>query len=361
MTPAPTPVGSAGSASPGAHMAAEIDEQPEVWERILADAASPEGQVASVAARIRSFTPHTVLLVARGTSDHAALYAKYLIEITHGLPCGLVSPSTMTAYRARPDLHGVLMIGVSQSGGSPDLVQSLEVGGEQGALTVAVTNDVTSPLARAAEAHVDILAGRELSVAATKSYTAQQLSLYLLLDRMSGGDGQAAQGLPEQGRSVLSQGEHVAELAQRYRFASRMVTTARGYSYPTAREAALKLMETCYVSAQAFSGADLLHGPLAMIDAQLPVFTVLARGVGGDAMSPVLPRLQERGADVFCVGTAEAVARASVGVALPEGTDERLSPLLEILPFQQLAHRLALARGGDPDTPRGLKKVTETL
>ena len=349
------------AASPGAHMATEIDEQPAVWERILADAASAEGQVSAAAARIRSYGPHTVLLVARGSSDHAALYAKYLIEITHGLPCGLVSPSTMTAYGARPDLRGVLMIGVSQSGGSPDLVQSLEVARGQGALTVAVTNDVTSPLARAAEAHVDILAGREVSVAATKSYTAQQLSLYLLLDRMSGGDGAAAQNLPHQGRLVLSQGPRVAELAQRYRFATRMVTTARGYSYPTAREAALKLMETCYISAQAFSGADLLHGPLAMIDAQLPVLTVLARGVGGDAMAPVLPRLRERGAHVFCVGAAEAVAQATVGVALPEGTDDRLSPLLEILPFQQLAHQLALARGGDPDTPRGLSKVTETL
>jgi glucosamine--fructose-6-phosphate aminotransferase (isomerizing) len=160
---------------------------------------------------------------------------------------------------------------------------------------------------------------------------------------------------------VLEQDSAVAELAQRYRFASRLVSTARGYSYPTAREAALKLMETSYLSAQAFSGADLLHGPLAMIDPQVPVLTVVGDGVGGRAMQQVLPRLADQGADVFCVGTPEAVRAASVGVELPAGVDEALSPILEILPFQQLARHLALARGGNPDAPRGLRKVTETL
>lgn len=151
------------------------------------------------------------------------------------------------------------------------------------------------------------------------------------------------------------------EVLQRYRFASRLVTTGRGYSYPTAREGALKLMETCYLSAQAFSGADLLHGPLAMIDPQVPVLTVAAEGLGGEAMRPVFSRLVEQGADVFCVGTAAAVEAADTGVTLPDGISEELSPLLEIIPFQQLALHLAIARGGDPDAPRGLRKVTETV
>lgn len=302
-----------------------------------------------------------MLFVARGTSDHAALYAKYLTEITHQLPAGLVSPSTMTAYGAKPDLRDVLMIGVSQSGGSPDLIQSLEVARAQGALTVAVTNKAGSPLAEAAEVHIDVLAGAEKAVAATKSYTAQLLALYLVLDRVRGGDGSAAARLPELGEQFLKQEDRIADLAQRYRFASRLVTTARGYSYPAAREAALKLMETSYLSAQAFSGADLLHGPLAMIEPQVPVLTVVARGIGGDAMDQVLPRLTEQGADVFCVGTADAVRHATAGVVIPEGVAEELSPLLEILPFQQLAKHLAVARGANPDAPRGLRKVTETL
>ncbi|TQM03901.1 SIS domain-containing protein [Pseudonocardia kunmingensis] len=345
---------------PGRLMAAEIAEQPVVWRRLLAEGGA--AGIDDAAALIRGRRPRAVLFVARGTSDHAALYAKYLVEIRHGLPAGLVSPSTMTAYGARPDLQDVLMIGISQSGGSPDLVRSLEVARAQGALTVAVTNDRASALARAAHAHVDVLAGPERSVAATKSYTAQLLALYLLLERVREVDGRAAAApLPDLGDALLARRGEVTELAQRYRFAQRMLTTARGYSYPTAREAALKLMETSYVSAQAFSGADLLHGPLALVDPQVPVFAVVADGVGGAAMGDVLPRLAERNADVCCVGHRGAVAGAAVGFTLPEGAPEELSPLLEILPFQLLALDVAVGRGGDPDAPRGLSKITETL
>jgi glutamine---fructose-6-phosphate transaminase (isomerizing) len=351
---APTPT---GIAVPGDLMAAEIAEQPQIWQRLLDEG---RAQFAAAAARIAEYDPRFVLFVARGTSDHAALYAKYLTEIVHGLPAGLVSPSTMTAYGARPNLRDTLMVGVSQSGGSPDLVQSLQVAREQGALTIAVTNKPGSPLAEAAELHLDVMAGQERAVAATKSYTAQLLALYLLCDHTIGGDGSAAEALPDLGRALLQKDGEVAALAQRYRFASRLVSTARGYSYPTAREAALKLMETSYLSAQAFSGADLLHGPLAMIDPQVPVLTVVGDGVGGAAMQQVLPRLTQSGADVFCVGTPAAVASAAAGIELP-AVDEALSPVLEILPFQQLALHLALARGGNPDAPRGLRKVTETL
>jgi len=344
--------------TPGRRMAAEIAEQPAVWERLLDDG---RADVEAAARRVREHRPRFVLLVARGTSDNAALYAKYLVEILLELPAGLVSPSTMTAYGARPDLTGVLMIGVSQSGGSPDLVHSMSLARDQGALTLAVTNAPRSPLAQAAELHVDVLAGPERAVAATKSYTAQLLALYLVVDHWRGGTGQGCDRLPELGRQLLGNAGVVADLAARYRFATRLVTTGRGYSYATACEAALKLMETSYLSAQAFSGADLLHGPLAMIDPQVPVLAVMARGVGGDAMGQVLRKLRDLGADLFVVGSADAVAQATVGLELPDGVPEELSPLLEILPFQQLALDLASARGSDPDTPRGLRKVTETL
>lgn len=349
------------SANPGQLMAGEVAEQPTSWQQLLDRTSEAGSDLRAATELIRQRRPRFVQFVARGTSDHAALYAKYFAEIQLQLPCGLVSPSTMTAYGANPDLRDVLMIAVSQSGGSPDLVRSVEVARANGALAVAVTNNPSSDLATACEAHVDIAVGVERAVAATKSYTGQLLALYLLLDLVRGGTGEAAAGLPGWGAEVLQQEAHVAELAQRYRFASRLVTTARGYSYPSAREAALKLMETCYLSAQAFSGADLLHGPLAMIDPQVPVLTVVADGIGGRAMSQVLPRLSELGADVFCVGSTEAVRQATNGVALPAGVPEEVSPILEILPFQQLAQHLAVARGGDPDAPRGLKKITETL
>jgi glucosamine--fructose-6-phosphate aminotransferase (isomerizing) len=337
-------------------MAAEIAEQPQVWRRLLTEGLDP---IRAAADRIAQSAPRFAQLVARGTSDHAALYAKYLIEIKHGLPAGLVSPSTVTVYGARPDLRDVLYIAVSQSGGSPDLVRSVEVARASGALTVAVTNNAESDLAAAAEIHIDVLAGSERSVAATKSYTAELLALRLLLS--SGGDGGGAEALPELGEAVLASGEQVREVAQRYRFAQRLITTARGYSYPTAREAALKLMETSYLSAQAFSGADLLHGPLATVDPQVPVLAIVPDGAGGQAMLPVLERLAERHADVFGVGAPAALAGLAGGIALPTGVPDDLSPLLEILPLQQLALHLALARGGDPDQPRGLREVTETL
>lgn len=340
--------------SPGHLMAAEIAEQPQVWRRLLDDGREP---IRAAAAQIAAAAPRFVLFVARGTSDHAALYAKYLVEINHELPAGLVSPSTMTVYGAQPNLRDVLYVAVSQSGGSPDLVRSVEVARDSGALTVAVTNNPASDLASAAAIHIDVLAGAEKSVAATKSYTAELLALQLLL----GGGAGDVEALPDLGEQVLSSGELVREVAQRYRFAQRLITTARGYSYPTAREAALKLMETSYLSAQAFSGADLLHGPLATVDPQVPVLAVVPDGAGGQAMAPVLERLAERNADVFGVGAPAALSGLAGGIALPSGVSGELSPLLEILPLQQLALHLALARGGDPDQPRSLRKVTETL
>lgn len=329
---------------PGASMAAEIAEQPAVLARVLERRHDLDAVRATIAGR----APRFVLLAARGTSDHAALYAKYLVEVHRNLPAGLASPSTMTVYGARPELSDVLFVAVSQSGGSSDLVGSLTTARQCGALTVAVTNAPSSPLAQAAELHVDIHAGTEHAVAATKTYTAQLLTLYLLL---VGTDGTAR--LPEAAAATLEQSAGVAAAA-RYRYADRLITTARGYSYPTAREAALKLMETCYLSAQAFSAADLLHGPLAMIDAGVPVVAVVSPGRGGAAMSAALDRLAGTGADVLRVGPGQAVPVSADGIPEP------LLPVLEILPLQQLAWRLALDRGVDPDRPRGLAKLTDT-
>ena len=340
--------------APGALMAAETAEQPAAWQRLL-DAAGPDGAsgVDRAAGLARARSPRFVLFAARGTSDHAALYAKYLTEIRLGLPAGLVSPSTLTAYAARPDLRDVLLIAVSQSGGSPDLLECVEVARGQGALTVAVTNNAASALADAAHAHVDVLAGPERAVAATKSYTAQLLALHLLVSRILGAPDPGVDALPDLGEQSLARDDRVAALAARYRFAQRLLTTGRGYSYPTAREAALKLMETAYVSAQAFSGADLLHGPLALVDPLVPVLAVVSPGAGGDAMAPVLDSLAARHADVLRVG-------GEGDLALPAAPAEELAPLLEILPLQMLARHVAVARGGDPDAPRGLHKVTET-
>jgi glucosamine--fructose-6-phosphate aminotransferase (isomerizing) len=338
---------------PGHLMAREIAEQTAVFERILTQGLPA---IAHVAAQIVQAAPRFVVLAARGTSDHAALYAKYLVEIVLGRPAGLASPSTMTAYAARPDLRDVLFVAVSQSGSSPDLVDSLTSAGQCGALTVAVTNAPGSALATAAQLHIDVLAGPETAVAATKSYTAQLLSLYLLVDALNGGDGSAARAVVDAAASLVGDHDQVSAVASRFDGVERLVVTARGYSHPTAREAALKLMETSYMSAQAFSGADLLHGPMAMLQRDSAVIAIAADGVGGAAMQPVIDRLTELGTNLTVVGSAGHHA----ALRLPEAIPEQLSPLVEIIPLQMLARELAVVRGLDPDAPRGLRKVTQT-
>jgi glucosamine--fructose-6-phosphate aminotransferase (isomerizing) len=347
----------------GSGMAADIAEQPEVFARLLDERATA---ITAIAAEIARRAPRAVIFTARGTSDHAALYGAYLAEIRLGLPASLASPSAITLYGARPDLRGCLVIGVSQSGGSPDLVEVVRVAREQGAITLAVTNAPDSPLATAAELNIDIAAGPERAVAATKTYTAELLALLLLIEgvRASGGalaadERSALSALPGLAAQALSDPTAV-EIAGRYRFAARLVTTGRGYAYPTARETALKLMETSYLPALAFSGADLLHGPLAMTDPDVPVLAIVGTGPGGRSMRDVLTRLGERRADLVVVSSDVDLEGFALRVPVP-AVDERYAPLLDILPLQRLAMALALARGEDPDAPRGLMKVTATL
>jgi glutamine---fructose-6-phosphate transaminase (isomerizing) len=340
----------------GQHMSAEIAQQPEVFDSILAR----QSQFAEVAARLAAHRPRFALLAARGSSDHAALYAKYLIEVLLELPAGLASASTTTLYGAKPDLSDVLFITVSQSGGSPDLIETTEAARARGALTVAVTNNPDSGLNSVAELSVDIGAGVEKAVAATKTYTATLLSLYLLIDSVRGGHGAAAAELPSLAAEALSSTESaIDDAVAQYRYVERMVTTGRGYSSASAMEGALKLAETSYLAARAYSGADLLHGPVAAIDSDTGVLAVTSQGKGGEAMRDVVNTVRQRGADVIAVGSAAADMPASSRVVLPASAEE-VAPILEILPLQRLALGLSLARGGDPDNPRGLSKVTRT-
>ncbi|HVK24093.1 MAG TPA: SIS domain-containing protein [Actinokineospora sp.] len=337
---------------PGESMRAEIHQQPGV----LAGVFDRRSDLVGVAATIAARRPRFVLFAARGSSDHAAVYAKYLTEVLLGLPAGLISASTTTLYKAEPDLTDVLYIAVSQSGGSPDLVEATAAARARGALTVAVTNTPGSPLTEVAELNVDIGAGPELAVAATKTYTATLLTLYLLVDAVRGGDAAAAAGIGEVAEAALA-AEGVEAAVARLRFAERVVCTGRGYSSATAMETALKLAETSYLSARAYSGADLLHGPIAALDATTSVLAVTSAGAGGAAMAEVLDVVRASGADIVAVGSAAAADLPRI--VLPT-TAEEIAPVLEILPLQRLALELSLARGRNPDQPRGLSKLTRT-
>lgn len=347
----------AQQAGHGARMAAEIAEQP----TLLGDLVNSRGDIATVAAEIAAHPPRFVLLAARGSSDHAALYAKYLIEILLGIPVGLASPSVTTLYGAEGDLRDVLLISISQSGGSPDLLEVTTSARRRGARTVVLSNTPDSPLHNAGELAIDIRAGEEKAVAATKTYTATLLALYLLIDAVRGGDGEHVRDIGALAeRTLADSADAVSHAAGKYRFVDRVITSARGYSYATAAETALKLAETSYLAARAYSGADLLHGPVAAIDEETAVVALTSEGAGGKAMREVLDTVAARGADVLAIGSAAGDVPASSRIPVPSSAEE-VAPILEVLPAQRLALELALARGSDPDHPRGLHKVTKTL
>ena len=341
-------------------MLAEIRQQPEVLQRIL-DEGWPE--ILRTADALREQDIRLVFIAARGTSDNAALYAKYLFEVLLGLPVSLASPSAFTLYESGMYLDGALAIGVSQSGESKDVLQTLRRAGELGAATLSITNDSGSSLASQASWHFDLRTGAEESVAATKTYTAELLVLYLLVRALQGEKTppEDASKLPQSCSETLELGW---EGAQRYRYAEYMVVTSRGYNLATANEAALKLMETTYMVAQPFSAADLRHGPFAMIDRGFPVLAVIPPGPPRQGMMEIVGALAERGAELLVIGDAEACQRSAACFTVPEtvpnASCEELSPILHAIPAQLLAHELARLKRTDPDAPRGLSKVTET-
>ena len=345
----------AAESVPAARMRREIAEQPARW----ADALTHGGaQLRTVRERIWNRPPRAVLFVARGTSDHAALYAGYLVQTGLQVPAASASPSVVTLYGGAPDLRDVLVVAVSQSGGSPDLVAFVEMARARGAATLALTNDTTSALATTSDETIDILAGRETAVAATKSYTGELLALAALFadDETAG----MLPSLPELGEQVLAKTTgQVEELADRYRYADRIMTAARGYSSASAREAALKLVETSYVSAHGMSSADLLHGPVALLDQSVPLLCFASAGPDAPEIQDLANLAAQRGVDVDVIGDGTVPGRTLPAV-LPPNVAPELRPVLEILPAQLLAAEVAVARGYDPDAPRGLSKVTRT-
>lgn len=338
-------------------MIEEIHAQPEVLARILDEG---WGEVLDAARSLRERNFRSVMLAARGTSDNAAYYAKYLFEVVFGVPAVLASPSVFTLYESPMKLDSVLVIGISQSGESKDVLETVERSRDLGASTLSITNDGNSSLAGAADHHLPLRAGEERSVAATKTYTAELLLLRLLVEALSGArtPGNETRKLPERASEVL--GSEWSGTA-RYRYAGHLVVTSRGYNLPTAKEAALKLMETSYVVAEAFSAADLRHGPIAMIGQDFPVIAIVPPGKARPGMVSLVESLLERGAEVAVIGEDETLAgRAAASFSVPCSCPEDLSPILYAIPPQILAHELSLLKGLDPDAPRGLSKVTET-
>jgi glucosamine--fructose-6-phosphate aminotransferase (isomerizing) len=339
----------------------EILEQPEAARRLLGLRGATFDRIAAVLKRRR---PSFVLIAARGSSDHAALYAQYLFAIRNALPVGLATPSAFTYYGARPRLAGSLVVGISQSGRSPDIVAVLDEAAAQGALTLAITNDGSSPLARAAQEVVELHAGVEEATAATKTYTMELLAVAILscaLDAANDQDEGDLAGIPgwmEQALTVEAQAERVAG---GHAAVTRCVVLGRGYEYATAREWALKLQELAQVLAVPYSAADFAHGPLALAEANLPVLAVAPAGPPLDAQIELLRSLRERhGARLLVVSDSPDALGLDQGLPLPAGVAGWLSPLVSVIPAQLYAYHLARAKGLDTERPRTITKVTST-
>lgn len=337
----------------------EIYSQPEVLARLLE---RETDHVAQIVAQLPPF--EYALIAARGSSDHAALYAKYAWATFANYPVALAAPSLHTLYGAKPTLAHALVVGISQSGQSPDIIAVLEEGKRQGRPTLAITNDGNSPLAAVADHVIELHAGVERSVAATKTYTTQLVALMLFAASWSGDADRITElrRLPEVVAATLAAGSAIAEQAQHYKAMEQCVVIGRGYNYATASELALKLKELTYVMAVSYSSADFRHGPIATIDSGLPTLLIMPTGVPFNDMLELAGELQQRGAELLVVSDAnQALTLAKTALPLTPAVPEWLSPVTAIIPGQLLALHLALARGLNPDVPRGLHKVTKTL
>jgi glutamine---fructose-6-phosphate transaminase (isomerizing) len=339
----------------------EILEQPDVARRFLARAPDVVGPLAE---SIRAHQVDHVVIAARGTSDHAAIYAQYVLGVRHALSVGLGTPSVISLYGAQPRLDRSLVVGISQSGASPDVVAVVAAGRAQGAPTVAITNDPSSPLAEAAETTIDLGAGPELAVAATKTYTTELLAIAALSAALSGdsADGVALAAVPDAMGSALELETAVESMARDQARADRLLVLARGYEYATAREWALKLKELARVFADPYSAADFEHGPLALLEPGVPVLATVRPGPTAVPLISLLRRLREElDADICVVSDQEdALALARWPFALAAGTPEWLGPIVSVVVGQLHAMYLTRARGLDPERPRNLNKVTRT-
>jgi len=339
----------------------EIREQPQALERTLEATA---GEVDALARNINGREIDYVMIAARGSSDNAGVYAKYLFQAFNGLPVAMATPSLFTFHHRPPRLKNVLVLGISQSGQSEDIVEVLSEARRQGALTAAITAEAASPLAGTADHTLILQTGREKAIAATKTFTSSLAIIASLSAALEGSKRLRAEiaALPDLASATIAAAAPIAAAkAERYRYMSRCVVISRGFCYGVAMEIALKLKELTYVTAEAYSSADFLHGPMAMIEPGFPVLLVAPSGTLAAHMKEFAGALQERKSEIIAISDLDDILESgTTRLPMAKGAPEWLTPLLAVLPGQLLAMNLSAAKGFDPDAPRGLNKVTNT-
>jgi glucosamine--fructose-6-phosphate aminotransferase (isomerizing) len=337
----------------------ELHEQPQALARLLERQASAAHDV--VAAFRRSDVQY-ILIASRGSSSNAARYAQYLLGRAQRVPVMFATPSLYTIYEQPPRLEGALVLGISQSGASPDVTSVLAEARRQGRPTIAITNMPDSPLAREADAVLLLEAGEERAVAATKTYVNSLGAIALLFSAIDGGEAQAElERMPALLERQIALSFATTPRLEPYADATGATVVARGVNYGTAHEVALKIRELSGLVVEAYSPADLMHGPVAAIRPGWPVVAVAPSGPAQASVSEVVPALEERGARVLAISDAsELLERSATALPLVPGVPEWLSPLTAVVPGQAAALQLAQLRGVDVDRPLGLQKITLT-
>jgi glutamine---fructose-6-phosphate transaminase (isomerizing) len=341
-------------------MLREIHEEP---ERIASLLERESTRLHKALARFRTQPPPFILVAGRGTSDNAAEFGRYLFEHFAGIPVSGAALSLVTLYPVPMHIKGALALGVSQSGESPDVVQSLVAARKAGAFTLAITNIANSSLAKAADHTIILHARKERSVAATKTYIAELTAMAMICQALGGAvPERELRALPKAISKALACEQAIANIAPYYRYAPRLLCLSRGFNYATARETALKLMETCYIGATGMSAADFLHGPIAFVERDTPALFFASQGPTYPFMVDLAKTLEAQEVDVLAfTNQADIVQHCSLGVLCETPINESLTPIPFSTLGQLFACHLALVRGISPDAPRRLKKVTRTL
>jgi glutamine---fructose-6-phosphate transaminase (isomerizing) len=353
-------------------MREEIRQQPATIERTLTEE-WPRAQ--QLRRHFERHTPRLVVLAARGTSDNAAQFGRYLLEISTGIPVSLAAPSVFTLYGSKVNLSDSVVVAISQSGESTDTNLVLERARDAGAFTIGITNESESALAKLAGDTFLVRAGKEKSVAATKTYTGQLMCFYLLAHALGAAIELAdLQRVSAWSGDALELEDEISSRAERYRFMQHAVCVGRGLNYSNSFEFALKLMETCYVVAERFSSADLLHGPIAMLEPSFPAFLFCPPGVTWKPMCELLEKLHSIGAEAMAItdrsnrDVSGARGLTEKPLAIPADIwasgplpEDLYTPIPYIIPAQLFAASLAEVKRLDPDRPRTLSKVTQNL
>jgi glucosamine--fructose-6-phosphate aminotransferase (isomerizing) len=338
----------------GKLMASEISEIPHVFQEML-----NHSKIFSAASSLlKAQDIRSVLILARGTSDNAAHFLKYLLEVKMGLPVGLTSPSSVTVYATSLKFKNVLVVALSQSGQSPDLLAYAQAASDAGATLISMTNDSQSPLAKISDLHIDLLAGPELAVAASKSYAAELLASFMLVRAWSGSNQNLNEIVPASYQLLEMP---IDSIVQQCTIKEEIVILGRGFSYPNAREAALKIQETSKVSVQGLSTADYLHGPISALNSKTQVLIMAPAHIPLKSMNEATARIRASGAKIFWLGSGGDSIDGELRVSGSNVSDEILASICDAIILQRFALALCLQNGLDPDNPVGLSKVTLTL